>query len=474
MSRVRAPVIVALLGVVAWALVGRGLVNYDTLYELVWGRELVQGRVPNFDVALAPTPHPLATLVGIVLSPLSIAAGAGVHGQAATTVTLIAAFAWLGALGWVVYRLGAAWFNPAAGVLAVAIVLTRRPVLDFGARAYVDVPYLVLVLAALLVETRRGRAGAPVLALLGLAGLIRPEAWLLSLAYLAWLWWGGVRDPRLVALAALAPALWGLADLAITGNPLHSLTGTRDNAATLGRITGLDDVPATVPRRLGEILREPVLVGAAGGGLLALWLLRERVKLAAAAGVVAIVAFCILAAAGLPILGRYLLLPATILAIFCGAGAFGWLELAAGHPQRRLWAAFGAVTLVLLAVFVPGQVDRIRGLRHALERQDQIQADLRALVRDPDPAVRAQCTPVTVPNHRPLPLLALWLDTDPTRIGTAQERVAPNGTFVTVADAAVAKDYVLDPRDLDKRIPPPPPGMGLVRENASWRVFTNC
>lgn len=474
MSRARAPVLIALMGLVAWALAGRGLVNYDTLYELVWGRQLAGGTLPDFDVALAPTPHPLATLVGVVLAPLSNASSAGVHGQAAVSVTLIAAFAWLGALGWVVFRLGSAWFNPAAGVLAAAIVLTRRPVLDFGARAYVDVPYLVLVLGALLVETRRPRAGAPVLALLGVAGLIRPEAWLLSGAYLAWLWWGGVRDLRLVALAAAAPVLWALADLAVTGDPLHSLTGTRDNAATLGRVTGLDDVPLTVPRRLGEILREPVLVGAVGGGLLSLWLLRSRARLGVAAGVVALVAFCVLAAAGLPILGRYLLLPATILAIFCGAGAFGWAELRRADPRRRLWAGFGALTLALLVAFVPAQVDRIAGLRRALERQDAIQGDLRALVRAPDPAIRASCAPITVPNHRPVPLLALWLDADPTAIGTAQERLPARGTFVTVADATVAKDYVLDPRDLNRRIPPPPPGFAPERENASWRAFTRC
>src|ERR671923_234577 len=77
--------------------------------------------------------------------------------------------------------------NPAAGALAAAIILPRRPVLDFGARAYVDIPYLVLVLAALLVETRRPRAGGPVLALLALAGLLRPEAWLFSAAYLGYL-----------------------------------------------------------------------------------------------------------------------------------------------------------------------------------------------------------------------------------------------------------------------------------------------
>jgi hypothetical protein len=467
--------VVALLGAFAWALTGRGLVNYDTLYAVVWGRDIAHGTVPDYDVALAPTPHPLATLGGVALAPVTSAADRGVHGETATTIVLVGAFAALGALGWVVYRLGAEWFNPAAGALAAAIVLTRRPVLDFGSRAYVDIPYVALVLGALLVETRRPRAGAPVLALLAVAGLLRPEAWLFSLVYLAWVWRAPrARSPALVVLALAAPVLWALSDLAVTGDPLHSLLGTRDTAQTLERTTGLGEVPLTAPRRLGEILREPVLFGAAGGGILALLWLRDRARLGAAAGVIASVAFCVLATAGLPILGRYLLLPAAILAIFCGAGAFGWASLARGDPRRRPWAWFGLATLVLLVVFTPAQVERIRALRHALARQDAIQADLAALVRVPPGSIRASCAPVTVPNHRPVPLLALYLEAAPTAIVSAQEERPRRGTWVTPADAAVAHDYILDPRDLDRRIPPPPAGMRPAGGNASWRVATRC
>ena len=156
---------------------------------------------------------------------------------------------------------------------------------------------------------------------------------------------------RLIALAASAPLLWALADLVVAGDPLYSLTGTREGARELGRITGLDDVPLG-PRRLGEILRAG-LVGAAGGGLLALAYLRPRALPGAVAGALALAAFCVLAAAGLPILGRYLLLPATLLAIFCGAGAFGWALLPRGDKRRRAWAWFGALTLVLLVAFAP-------------------------------------------------------------------------------------------------------------------------
>jgi hypothetical protein len=465
MARARLAAGLVLLAGALRLVVGHGLVNYDTLYALVWGRDLAHGRLPDYDIALAPTPHPLATLLGVALTPLSDHAGGGVHGQAATSATLLLAFLALAALGWVVYRLGAAWFHPAVGVLAAAIVLTRRPVLDFGARAYVDLPYLVLVLGAVLVETRRPRAGAPVLALLAVAGLIRPEAWLFSAAYLLW-----VRDWRLLPLAAAGPVLWALGDLAVTGDPLHSLTGTRDNAATLQRVTGLQHVPLTVPRRIGEILREPVLLGAAGGGVLSLLWLRSRVALGAAVGVLGLVAFCVLAAAGLPILGRYLLLPATILAIFGAAGVLGWLALDRRDPRRRPWQAFGALTVLVLLAFAPSQVHRIHQERDALRIQQGIQSDLAAIVGHGHLA--DACRPVTVPNRRPIPLLALWLGEPPTAIRSAQDGPPRRGADLATANAQVAHDYILDPRDLDRRLPPPPASFARRAHNASWVLRT--
>ncbi|MEA2359196.1 MAG: hypothetical protein QOI62_2456 [Solirubrobacteraceae bacterium] len=449
-------------------LAGPGLVNYDTLYTLVWGRQLGHGTLPDLEVAIAPTPHPLANLGATLLSPLSSLELGGLHGELAAATVVALAYVSLALLGWVVFALGREWFNTAAGVLAALIVLTRVPVLDFGARAYIDIPFLVLVLGALLVETRTPRSGGPVLGLLGLAGLLRPEAWLFSAAYLVWLWIGGVRDPRLWALAAAAPVLWALSDLVVTGDALHSLTGTRDTAQRLDRITGLGEVPLTAPRRLGEILREPVLFGAAGGGLLALTFLRSRVALGAAAGIVAMAAFCVLAGAGLPILGRYLLLPATLLAIFAGAGAFGWAELPRGHPWRRRWAWFGAVTLLGLLAFAAPQAGRIGALRDALRIQDAIQGDLHALT----PKMR--CPPVTVPNHRPVPLLALWLDAPPARIAVAQEHPPRAGSYVLPSSPRVAREYILDPRDVDQSIPPPPPGFRPLGANASWRLFARA
>src|SRR4051794_32524236 len=107
---------IALAALVALAAAPARFVNYDTEYALLWGNDLVHGRTPDYGVAFAPTPHPLATLVGA----LGALFGTG-FGEA---LFVVLAFLALGVLGWLVYTLGAAWFTPATGVVAALIVLT--------------------------------------------------------------------------------------------------------------------------------------------------------------------------------------------------------------------------------------------------------------------------------------------------------------------------------------------------------------
>ena len=98
--------LIPLGALVAWALVGAGFLNYDTAYSLLWGGDLAHGRQPDFSVPLAPTPHPLATALGIVLTPF---------GDAGQTLWVVLAFLALGALGWLTYELGAHWFGAGGG-----------------------------------------------------------------------------------------------------------------------------------------------------------------------------------------------------------------------------------------------------------------------------------------------------------------------------------------------------------------------
>jgi hypothetical protein len=182
-----------------------------------------------------------------------------------------------------------------------------------------------------------------------------------------------------------------------------------------------------------------------------------------------VAAFCVLAAAGLPVITRYLLLTATLMAIFAGAGAFGWLDLRAGSPQRTWWARFGALALIALVVFVPDQVRRVERLRDALSTQKTIQGRLAAVVRPQLP-----CLPAAVPNRRPIPLLALWLKLDPGVVADAQSRLPVRGTYLIPATATIAREYILDRRDRDKRVLAPPQSFERVRANDAWIVAARC
>jgi len=460
---------VAVGALLLWLVAGVGFVNYDTLYGLAWGGQLSRGSLPAYEVAIAPTPHPLVEAIGVVLAPL------GAHGAIAVTVAL--AFLALAGCAWVIYALGSRWFGRAAGALAALIFITRVPVLSYGVRAYVDIPYLLLVLGAVLVEMRWPRAArpVPVLALLALAGLLRPEAWAFSGLYWLYLLHLGGRSRaqlvRLALLAAAAPLVWVLSDLLITGKPLWSLTNTRHTAEILDRYTGIGNVPEYIPRRIGEILRPPVLVGAALGGVLSLLWLRERARPAAVVGAIAVVVFAAFATVGLPIDTRYAFLAAAILCVFCGVGVFGWTLLPHGDRRRRWWKAGGLIVLVGLIAYIPSQYRAVHGEMGKLARVQAIEDDLVALVKAG--RIGLSCGPVGVPNHAPIPLLSLYLKTSPANIVSAQVHEIERGVYVDPASTEVEEDYVLDPRDPHLPVSVPP-GFQESATNSSWLIFKRC
>jgi len=475
-----------------------GFPNYDTIYALVWGRELAHGESPDYGAALPPTPHPLTELWGLVTTPL---------GDGMITLTMIGAYVSLGLIGYFVYRLGTLWFDRWIGAVAAIILLTRAPFLSNGLRAYIDLPYIALCLGALLIEAKRPRAGWPVLALLALAGLLRPEAWLFSIVYLLYLSLDSERPvkgekdpleradtqsaglirpalvrtrgsfspppPALIALALAGPLLWALFDWITTGSPTYSWTGTKETVETLERQTGPVDLVLYGPRRLGEVLQWPGMVGALGGVVLGLAFLRRRSTLGVAAVVLALGAFAILACGGLAILPRYTMLAAAVLAIFAALGLLGWRLLEPGHPWRRRWQVFAAVVLALSLIWLPNQWDLDSRVDTDLTNQARIEGDLSDLVDAG--AFEPLCGKVAVPNHRAVPRLAFGLDVKPTEIVSASEEEIPKrGYFVAPANSFVIHNFILDPNDPTDFSLPPPSGFERVAANDSWVVYRRC
>lgn len=458
-----------------------GFPNYDTIYALVWGRELAHGVSPDYGAALPPTPHPLADLLGLVATPI---------GDGAITVTMIVAYVSLALCGYLVYRLGTIWFDRWIGIAAAAIVLTRAPFLSNGLRAYVDLPYIALCLGALTIEAKRPRAGRPVLTLLALAGLLRPEAWGFSIAYWFWLvfdfrWPTGRKRPYmdrnrpvgemvwLGVLALAAPIAWVLFDAITTGEPLYSLTGTQSTVETLDRKTGPVDLVLYGPRALGEVLQWPGMVGALGGVVLGIAFLRRRSALGIAAAALALLGFAFLAAAGLAILARYTMLLAAILAIFVAVGLLGWRLLEPGHPWRRRWQLFAGVVLLMFVIWLPNQWDLDSTVDTDLTDQGRIENDLTDLVDAG--AFEPLCGKIAVPNHRAIPRLAFGLEIKPTQIVSAsEERVPEHGYFVQPASQFVIHNFILDPNDKTDFELKVPDGFEEVARNESWRVYRRC
>lgn len=466
--RLTAPLAIVGLGAAAWAYLGGGYPNFDAAYAVVWGDQLVEGELAEYATEYAPTPHPLATGFG--------ALGALV-GEGAYDMLAAVAYLSLGALVWAVYALGRECYSWRVGLLAAAIVATSFPILSRAAATYFDVLTAALIVLAGLLEAR-GRRGVPVLVLLGVAGLQRPEAWLLAAGY--WFYLMPTLDVRqrlrLGALAAAAPVLWATMDLIVTGDPAFSFTGTRSaaqEAAHDGR--GSTPLLSAAAEGLRNILRVPALLGGLAGALLALAFLRARSRIPLTLLVVGAVSFVGLGVAGLPVVDRFLFLPAAALAIFFGVAALGWLDQpdlgpssARARRLRAAWIVGGAVILVVLIASLPAQIDRLQRLSDEVRLRARAVDDLRA-VAESQPAgdLLRRCRRVYLPNEQLIPILSYTLDRAPHDLHPSPRREPRRGVYLEPrAQLLAANAFYLD----SNAGPAAPVGFPRVAESRYWTV----
>jgi hypothetical protein len=276
--------------------------NYDSYYQLLWGHDLANGRLPDYSVFRSPTPHPLAELVGLALAPFGLAAD--------RLLVLITLIAWVGLI-YAVYRFTKHLLGTLVAAVAVLVMLTRTDLEFFALRGVVDIWFLFLVFTAAAIEVHRPRRGWPVMLLLALAGLIRPEAWVLSGVYVLWLLpekgWRGIWP--YVLMAASAPVLWVAWDWIVTGKPLYSLTSTRETAGEFKRNRGVFAAVKLVPDYVGA--NEKIVNVAIGGlgAVAALWILKKKALIPLALMITGVCTFLAIAAAGLSVIPRYLAIP---------------------------------------------------------------------------------------------------------------------------------------------------------------------
>ncbi len=212
----------------------------------------------------------------------------------------------------------------------------------------------------------------------------------------------------LLALAVVAPVLWALSDLVITGDPLYSLHATSALADDLGRERGIANVPTNFVRFLADTARPPVFLAALLGAVLA-WRARGRLRalhVPLALFGAGTVTFVGTGVGGLSILPRYLTVPAVALCLLAGYAVLGFTTLPDG-PVRRRWrqGAIGAgvVGVAFLVLKAGSFVALARELRFIERTHDAVVATAA------DPRVQ-QCPPVSLPTYRLIPDLRFELD----------------------------------------------------------------
>jgi hypothetical protein len=358
--------------------------GYDAWAWTVWGRQLA-----HLDLATTagPTFKPLPVLA---LAPLSVLGAAtpvvwmGLMRAAAVLSLLLA------------YRLGARLAGPLAGAIAALGLALSADLYRTALLGSAEPVLIALTLGA----ADRHLAGRRdwTLVLVALAGLIRPEAWVLLGAYGAYVW---LNEPGLralvVAAVVLPPALWLGMDWIGSGDPLHA--GSTATSATEGSAANAKVPAFEVVRRAAEAVILPTLLLAAVGVAFAVRR-RDRPVLSLAAlalGWIAVVA--IMAEVGFTGTRRYLAAPAAALCVVAGVGLVWLLEAVRG--RARIAAGVAVALLALVPALLRAREDA-RMLSVARSQADQRHELVRAIDRAGGRAA------VLRPGH---PAINPWLQT---------------------------------------------------------------
>jgi hypothetical protein len=460
----------ALVAIAFWALVPT-YPNYDAYYHLAWGRELIDGHLPGFEAYQAPTEHPLY---------LALCALLGVLGPHADRLLVLFTCLCHLSFTYAVYRLGTSIWDRHAGLMSALLAGSSFALLLYAARAYVDEPFLALTLWAAALEaerttrttsptagpdlasSRRTRGTGPIWALLVLAGLLRPEAWLLGGAYWLWLAWPERRlQWRTLPLVLLAPVIWCLVDAIVTGDPLFSLHSTSDLADELNRSRSFSEVPGDFVSFLVDTARLPVAVAALAG---AIWSFRRRDFRAAHVPLALFLAgsftFFATSIAGLSVLPRYLTVPAVALC------------LPAGYLVTRTRALLG-IAVVAGVAFVIVRADAFDKLATELRFIRSTHDGLTAVLHTKSVEQARACGPITLPNYRLVPDTRWILDASQRQVGSRSAVQRKHGVAILLIGPKLLRRYGFADGASPKTNAPPP---GFLRGDRTpgFTAYTNC
>lgn len=455
--------------------------NYDTYYALIWGDEMAHLKLPDYYVYRTPTPHPLFNLYTALIS---YTGGAAIH------ILTIASLGMYVGLLYGAYKLVKLQVGTLVAFFTLLVLLTRTDLMAFGFRSMLDIPFLAMIVWAAVLEVQKPRRGTAPLVLLLLAGLLRPEAWLMAGIYWLWLVLGHVR-PKLklpgelpsyrqlfwfAVLVVASPVIWLVWDWIVTGDALYSVNSTSDVAAELKRNKSLFGAIAAIPKNIsGTEQWVTAICGTLGFGL-AFYVYRQRMLMLAALGVVGVITYLLIAVAGLSVIPRYLVIPSIILCFGVAFALVGWERLE-GKP-RKFGIALAILTVLLGLARAPAYVDDFRVLNTRTQDTSITYSRIYNILDKPKvKAAIENCQPITAFTHETVPIIRYKLGLSKEEVPTTTQltKAPTEGTILIQTSALDPLQMTVVDRVLRRQWTGfHQPGFKFRGENRAWIVYSTC
>jgi hypothetical protein len=327
--------------------------------------------------------------------------------------------------------------------------------------------------------------------LIGLAGLLRPEAWAIGGLYFVWMAWRGTWLQRLryLVYTVIPPAIWMLTDKIVAEEWLFSFVHTTGTSTALERDASPGEVPGLTIDFLATLVRPTVAVMGAVGVVIAVVLARRRALVPGVLLAAGIGAFLVIGFAGFTAVERYLLISAVALTIFAAVAVAGWtlLRPGTGPPALRpVWMAVGPVLIVVAFVFTSGPLFGVEYTADTVAQRTKARKDLKQILEEARPEIEQglKCGDrISVPTHRMVPEVRWLLDLPDRDVSARSDRTvaAAGKTQQGVAIVIRSRELMFNPiYDIRPDPGDPEPVLHVwyrwdkVAENESFAVLVRC
>ena len=284
---------------------------------------------------------------------------------------------------------------------------------------------------------------------------------------------------RYALLTAIGPVLWAATDFVVTGDPLFSLTSTKDLAAELQRTKSGSDVLSALPSYLRGTVKTPVYFAGLLGLAIAIWKFPLRTIVPLVLFLAGALTFVATGLAGLSVIVRYLLVPSVMMTLFAAITLGGWTMTPRGSRLRRAWMIGAAVVTVVGLAYTSVNPPSLERFNNELTFRGEQGRSLHRLLETGAVERGLRCGAVSVPTHKLIPDTRWVLDLGESRVvarsdpsATAQRKARYGVAIFPVGRTNILRTGFAVNTDAITQVPAP--GFHRIATDKYFAAYLRC